>query len=81
MNKMKKIFSVILKVLGYILTLTLIIGGGQVFMRDLYFYTSDLGHFGIFLLVCLFYLGAALLCFWGSKKLNKNKNNNTDMKP
>lgn len=77
---MKNFFSVILKVLGYILTLTLIIGGSQVFMRDFYFYTSDLVNFGIFLLVCLFYLGTALLCFWGSKRLKKNKNHNTDMK-
>ena len=76
---MKKFFSVLLKILGYILTFTLVIGGGNVFMRDLYFYTSDLGHFGIFLSVCLFYLGAAWLCFWGSKKLqnnNKQKENN-----
>jgi hypothetical protein len=77
---MKNFFSVILKVLGYILTLTLIIGGSQVFMRDFYFYTSDLVNSGIFLLVCLFYLGTALLCFWGSKRLKKNKNHNTDMK-
>ena len=47
---MKTIFSIILKVLGYIFTLCLIIGGGHMFLKNLNYYTSDLKHFGIFLL-------------------------------
>jgi hypothetical protein len=47
-------------------------------MNNLDYYTSDFKHFGIFLVAGLVYLGAALLCFWGSRKLknNKNKDNN-----
>ena len=72
---MKTYFSIILKVLGYIFTLCLIIGGGHMFMNNLDYYTSDFKHFGIFLVAGLVYLGAALLCFWGSRKLKNNKSN------
>lgn len=76
---MKTFFSIILKVLGYIFTLCLIIGGGHMFMKNLYYYTSDLKHFGIFLVVCLMYLGAALLCFWGSRKIKNNNKTETEI--
>lgn len=71
---MKKFFSILLKIFGYILTFTLVIGGGHVITRDADIYFDNMKAFSALLVVILFYLAAAWLCFWGSKKL-KNKDN------
>lgn len=71
---MKKFFSILLKIFGYILTFTLVIGGGHVITRDADIYFGNMKAFSALLVVILFYLAAAWLCFWGSKKLKNNNN-------
>lgn len=70
---MRKLFSIILKVLGYLLLAIMVIGGGSSFLRNSYVVLSSWDNFFSFLVALLFYLVPAILCIWGSNKL-KNKN-------
>lgn len=70
---MKKLFSIILKVLGYLLLAIMVIGGGLSFLRNSYAVLSSWDNFFSFLMALLFYLVPAILCIWGSNKL-KDKN-------
>jgi len=70
---MRKLFSIILKVLGYLLLAIMVIGGGSSFLRNSYAVLSSWDNFFSFLVALLFYLVPAILCIWGSNKL-KNKN-------
>lgn len=70
---MKKLFSIILKVLGYLLLAIMVIGGGSSFLHNSYAVLSSWDNFFSFLVALMFYLVPAILCIWGSNKL-KNKN-------
>ena len=53
-----------LKVLGYVFAVIAILGGGQSVAR--------LGICFDTVSPILFYVGLSVLCFWGSRKLNKS---------
>ena len=70
---MKKLFSIILKVLGYLLLAIMVIGGSLSFLKNADVVFSSWDNFWSFLLALMFYLVPAVLCIWGSNKL-KDKN-------
>lgn len=59
--------STLLRIIGWIALLIVLIGGTQVIAREgIHTYT---------LIPVAFFLSIGWLCFWGAKRLNKNKEN------
>lgn len=59
--------STLLRIIGWIAVAILVLGSPQVIAREgIHFYT---------LIPLAFYILIAWLCFWGAKRLNKNKEN------
>lgn len=56
----------LLKVLGWIFVFIAVVGGPQLIARE--------GLTGINFTVELIYIGLAVLCFWGAKRLKKKEN-------